>query len=452
MSGLILACGATLAFLGGPALAVDFLPGACTYEEDFSSDPGWVTNDPANFYWDPGAQAYHGKQIDCQNQYAYRLLECDYCDGSFRLEFDVNPTVDWAGNINIGLVDPTMHTIWCEGATIHIAFSMDDDNFRRVQMITTDDDGVCRGTDWWAQFPEHGVWYRCLVTYDQPSHSAYFKVTRQSTGEIVAEETLTGLGDFTRLDRIAWSGVGDMGYCGHWGEGLLDNVRLEYEGCPTGCEGHEVTAVCPGELKDVLCHFEGDFCGAPFGDAALCAGSWGQGFCSNGNGGVNLGNDGHYSQADIEIEFQVMLDRVPVPGDNAEALVTKYRGHNASLSEWGVFVEKSWANPSVPVWMLCGDGTLCIQSSPSQPVQTGVLYCVKTVLDGSYGEIWVNGSLVASGPVARNPGKTATPVMIGYAEGHPNWFDGMIDEVRLGCFPPISSVAASWGSVKSLFR
>jgi hypothetical protein len=146
------------------------------------------------------------------------------------MEFDIQPAVDWAGNIHFGLMDPTMCTFWCEATTIFIAFDVDDYG-SHLTLNTNDDSDSCQTA--WSTFPEQGVWYHCLVIYDAVAHTAYFKVVLQSNGQVVAEETLTGLGSLTGMDRLAWSGVCDMGYCGYSGEGLIDNVRLDYDGSPT---------------------------------------------------------------------------------------------------------------------------------------------------------------------------------------------------------------------------
>lgn len=423
-----IAIGLLMCFLWGGSQAYAW---ETEYHEDFSTDPGWVTNDPANFYW-TGAE-FHGKQIDCQDQYAYTMLEGGYNGGSIRMEFDVRPHVQWAGNINIGLVGPTMGTFTPE-TTIHVTFAIDD-NADHIMLITHDDNGVSRSTDWWTEFPQQNVWYHCLVEYDCFADSIHFLVT--DSGETVADETLYDLGTFSGLDRFAWSGVGDHGYCGRWGEGLLDNVELYYD-CE--CGQCAISAACD---DDVICRFEEGLCGTPLGDVWRDAGYCGQALWADGAGRVSLGDDDYYSQSHFEVELWVELTELPTLGDHAAGLVTKYRGHYPELSEWGIWVEGNMVYPDGPAWLLCGNGSQCLLSAPGM-VERGVLYHVRAIWKGDYAELWVDDELVASGNLTRNPENTNTPVIIGgSAGGHAyNPFHGMIDEVRIGCIAQESPLVA----------
>lgn len=192
----------------------------------------------------------------------------------------------------------------------------------------------------------------------------------------------------------------------------------------------ECTPYCvrPQLPRDKICNFNsGDPCGVVSGNVSFCPGACQEGLCIQGAGYVTVGDDDQYSHNALEIEFQVILDRVPQPDEHASGLVTKYRGASPPESEWGVFVEKEGT------WLLVGDGTNFVSSGPGM-VNTGVSYRVRVVLLGSHGELWIDEQLVASGPISRNPSSTATPVIIGnsFQPGHDNAFFGVIDEVRIG--------------------
>lgn len=178
---------------------------------------------------------------------------------------------------------------------------------------------------------------------------------------------------------------------------------------------------------DILCNFNDEnFCGSPIGDIWFCTGPCDDAVCMSGGGYIVYGDDDLFSSEELLIEFQVRFTRLPQAGEHASGLVTKYRGHDAFQSEWGVFAEKNGT------WLLCGDGSGCIASGPGM-METGVLYCVRALIDHGYGELWVNGELVASGEIAMNAANTSTPVVIGnsYQPGHNNPFYGMIDEVLI---------------------
>jgi N-acetylneuraminic acid mutarotase len=196
---------------------------------------------------------------------------------------------------------------------------------------------------------------------------------------------------------------------------------------PASC----ASATCPG---DTVCTFNnGDFCGAPVGDVRSCPGVCGTGLCSNGQGKVVLGNSAVFSQESFEVEAQVALTRLPALYEYGAAIASKYVNHSPQQSEWWFGVDGNGGRR----WVLTGNGTNGIYSAPNT-VQENVAYHVRGVWNGSQGEIWVNGTLVASGPINRNTGPTSTPAIIaGSPYGSP--FYGMIDEVRIGCLRPIDT-------------
>lgn len=219
----------------------------------------------------------------------------------------------------------------------------------------------------------------------------------------------------------------------------------------SSCAGFQAESVCAGDL---ICHFENETCGSVSGNVAFCPGAYGQGLCLNGDGWISLGDADWFSQNVIEIECQVRFSRLPGSGEHASGLVTKYTNHNPELSEWGLFVEGNIT--PFPTWMLTGDGRQAIRSTCR--VQLDSLYCVRAMICGNIGGIWVNGLMVASGPISHTATNTAAPVIIGNAasSAKENRFYGMIDEVRIGCphdpCAPLGTEETSWGIIKSLYR
>jgi hypothetical protein len=213
------------------------------------------------------------------------------------------------------------------------------------------------------------------------------------------------------------------------------------------CVGHEVLPVGP---NDFICHFENGFCGTASGTIASCAGAWGLGACTEGGGYINVGDDDLFSDYIIEIECQVVFTQLPGQGSYDAALVTKYSNGSPGISEWGLYVRGNVL--PAPSWLLTGNGTDCIYSDGGVEINT--LYCVKAILcHNGNGWIFVNGQLVAQGPLTFNAGNTTTPVRIANSFSGENWFYGMIDEVRIGT-PDLrmGTESSSWGSIKSLYR
>ncbi len=215
---------------------------------------------------------------------------------------------------------------------------------------------------------------------------------------------------------------------------------------PQSCQPHQVQS---NGLDQMVCHFEGDYCGTAVGDVWFCPGAWGQGLCAEGNGRVDLGDSDCFTVDTLVVECQVIFTRLPGPGEYGSALVSKYKGQYPSDSEFWLGV----AGNGTRQWSLTGDGTNSIVSPPNA-VEEGVLYCVRGVWTPGYGEIWVNDELVASGPISRNAGNTNTPVIIAGSSGgdSPSPFHGMIDEVAVTC-PGVTPVhGRSWGVIKATFR
>ncbi len=90
---------AVLGLLGAPAVA------ATIYAQTFSTDPGWATDQPGNFYWDSTTQSfvartYSGPYSATPNRYAFTPLNLDVAK-SF--------VVSWSQRILDYVGVPTMH-------------------------------------------------------------------------------------------------------------------------------------------------------------------------------------------------------------------------------------------------------------------------------------------------------------------------------------------------------
>lgn len=206
--------------------------------------------------------------------------------------------------------------------------------------------------------------------------------------------------------------------------GMIDELRF---GCPGHCVPHPIASICEEEF---IWDFEDGLGGDPTGEIWLCDGAWGQGLCADGGGRIVVGDIDFESSAAIEIEAQVILTEIAGPGDFGNGIICAYQGQYPELSEFWLGV----AGNGHRCWMLCGDGRTSIVSDENT-VEEDVLYCVRALLLGEYGEIWVDGQLAASGHVSRNYDDTGTPLVIAGSAGGDSHspFHGMIDEVRVGC-------------------
>ena len=45
------------------------------YQSDFSQDPGWITNNPSRYFWDPDMKMYHYEVEGGTGGYSYTLSQ-----------------------------------------------------------------------------------------------------------------------------------------------------------------------------------------------------------------------------------------------------------------------------------------------------------------------------------------------------------------------------------------
>ena len=88
-----------------PAIANNW---QAVYQADFSSDPGWITNWPDRYVWDPATGTYCFSHI----MYTYSYVPIAYDPTlKYKLEFDINLTqCEWGSYFNLGLWDADMLT------------------------------------------------------------------------------------------------------------------------------------------------------------------------------------------------------------------------------------------------------------------------------------------------------------------------------------------------------
>jgi hypothetical protein len=194
------------------------------YQTDFSSDPGWTTNDPTNQYWDTGQGAYHEKIWDTGNQYAY--VNVPFESGrSYRLAFDTYLVrADWAGDMRFGLGDADMNVF--APVTFGVGYWTQDFGGQVIGISHfSHESGNGGGDPYVAQFSLN-TWYHNDFVYDADAETLCLTVTKVADGTMVGTQTRTGVGDFVGIDRLYISSVGDDYAPGETGEGYIDNVVL----------------------------------------------------------------------------------------------------------------------------------------------------------------------------------------------------------------------------------
>jgi hypothetical protein len=205
------------------------------YSTDFSTDPGWVTDQPANYYWDAASQTYHiqpehhypGYQ---PSRYAYTLLP-EAIAGSFELQCDIKPTRDdWSIGIFFGIYDETLKS-GTPSHYIQVLFGNPDGGHMWGAGVTGASGPAYQDSYMGWSFNQ---WYTCKLTYDAGTTMMTFDV--RDRGSASSSWTCTmpvpgGLTDDLKYLGSSNGGIGDNGtYPGinPWAvaEGYLDNVSL----------------------------------------------------------------------------------------------------------------------------------------------------------------------------------------------------------------------------------
>jgi hypothetical protein len=210
------------------------------YSTDFSTDPGWTTDQPTNFYWDSATQTYrlrveNNAPTHQPNRYTYHSVPS--VAGSFGLQWDMKLTQDqWSSGINFGLFDSNLKVLSAGSGEQAIAgfFARSDQGLTAYLQANGASGGLASQNVWnvWSL----DTWYTFNVTYDAETHEADFSVTERETGTIKAAKSIVVPGGFTHeLSYLgtSWYGFGDTGYSGvnQWAVdiGYVDNVVLTPE-------------------------------------------------------------------------------------------------------------------------------------------------------------------------------------------------------------------------------
>jgi len=232
--------------------------GPILYSTDFSSDPGWVTNNPYTNYWDSVEGTYHYALRDSTNTFVYKKVP--YMGESFRLEYDLDPvTTDFQSSFRYGLGNRDMAIN--QGTTIISEFEngpygkimwlrvIDQSNQRREVSSYSQSYGgpSVRFTD--------GIPYHVVIDYDRDQRTAGITVTFLDNQSVLWGYTLTSITNLAPMDRLYMSTIGDFENPSAVAEGNIDNVLMRILLPPTGTRTPATTTsttmVTGGETRTV---------------------------------------------------------------------------------------------------------------------------------------------------------------------------------------------------------
>jgi len=185
------------------------------YSTDFSTDPGWTTNAPSDYYWDSGSQSYYQREVDGSNGYAFVSIPGLNGAQAWRLDFDINKTSGTgASDARFGFWDSDM-----------TGYSPYNLHVNQYWLFLLDWNSTAEGHNL-AHITEavsEGTWRHVQLDYDPGSGNAYAKVALLD-GTLIGE-VIQYVGPLSGIDRLGMSTIGD-GY-GGTGVSYIDNVVLQ---------------------------------------------------------------------------------------------------------------------------------------------------------------------------------------------------------------------------------
>jgi hypothetical protein len=199
------------------------------YSTDFSTDPGWTTNNPVTNFYDREMGMFHYLMRDGSGTYVN--VRVPYHGESFSLSFDILPErTDFQASVKFGLGDDDQVTV--RKLTMFAEFqnspygrliwlrSIDLQNQRReVSSYYLSYGGPS------VQFSD-GTWYHVVMDYRVDSRSLTLSVIRRNDSHPVWYNTLDNVAIFPTMNRIYMSKIGDSTNPNAIAEGYIDNVAF----------------------------------------------------------------------------------------------------------------------------------------------------------------------------------------------------------------------------------
>ncbi len=201
------------------------------YSTDFSSNPGWTTNNPSRYYWDNGR--YHYETEGGTNGYSF--IPIDYDNGDLVLEYDITPvTTSKDGAFRFGVTSNEMDI--SRGTNVLSIF--ENGKYGRLMELRVIDQNnhIHSAMSYYTsycgsqkdcetkQFLDNTT-YHVVMRYNDGLQNADLKVTEKATGEFLWGYFVQIGQDLHFLKRLAITTKGDY-VTGNYAEGYIDNVEL----------------------------------------------------------------------------------------------------------------------------------------------------------------------------------------------------------------------------------
>ncbi|MGD0898640.1 MAG: PEP-CTERM sorting domain-containing protein [Thermoguttaceae bacterium] len=217
---LAIVAGTVVAMATADAKAIEW---QTVYQTDFSTDPGWITDNPTDLHWDSATGTYHAYQLNSAGNYAYKNITGFDPTKSWKLVFDTTiNSCGWSAGNDFGLFNSNL-------------------NFE-IGNCATGSQGIAGQGNYTALYDfggnasaydpawSVGVWYHNILQFDADSDQLTLNILDRTTGDQLWN--LSCQGNSTPWD-MALLGVSRKWMPGHPGTSgssacdfNLDNITL----------------------------------------------------------------------------------------------------------------------------------------------------------------------------------------------------------------------------------
>ena len=203
------------------------------YQTDFSSDPGWTTSDPTNYYWNSSNGTYYIKQVNINYGGNYAYHDVTNNAGSFQLAYDIKMLQGgYASGLNFGMYDSDLNA-HDNGSYIHVSF-VTDDNGHPIRNGGQNASNI--GVPGWWPFPQWALntWYTVGMEYSADTGSFTTTIRNRDTGDLIATESSTA-GPFSPgMTYLGNSNIRNVAYQapGAFSIAEIDNVVFSTQAIP----------------------------------------------------------------------------------------------------------------------------------------------------------------------------------------------------------------------------
>ncbi len=205
------------------------------YQNSFTSDPRWETNNPSTNYWDPNMRMYRFSLEPSTGGYAFTPV--DYERGSFILDYDLILTrVDDGATFRFGLAGsemdpskaPNVLTLFTNvqakyGQIMWLHLVTTGSKLIEVSSQTSGEPGAYNGP---TKKYELNKTYHITVNYDDDHKILSMKVDEKITGMEIWSYYVNTAENLNGMNRIYLGSKGDYGMMNVYAQGYIDNIRL----------------------------------------------------------------------------------------------------------------------------------------------------------------------------------------------------------------------------------